>query len=48
MGEEGRPTNWTYVCRDEVPEQVWAQLITWRQPVSARQGDAIESLQNPI
>ena len=41
-GEEGVPTNHTYVCRDDVPEEIWAQLITWRQPIGARQGEAIE------
>jgi len=43
-GDEGVPTNWTYVCRDDVPENVWAELITWRQPISGRQAEAIESM----
>jgi hypothetical protein len=41
-GDEGAPTTDAFVCRDDVPEQYWAMLITWRQPVSARQGEAIE------
>ena len=42
-GDEGTPSaEGVYVCRDNVPEQVWAQLVTWRQPVSARQVEAIE------
>src|ERR671932_206015 len=43
-GDEGPPTNHTYVCRDDVPEQVWSLLITWQQPVSRAQGEAIESI----
>lgn len=42
-GDEAPPTDWTYVCRDDVPEQVWARLVTWRQPVSADQAEAIEA-----
>jgi hypothetical protein len=41
-GEEGVPTSGVFVCRDDVPEQFWAQLITWRQPVGARQAEAID------
>jgi hypothetical protein len=40
--DDGPPTSGVYVCRDDVPEQFWAQLITWRQPVGARQGEAID------
>ena len=40
-GEEGVPTSGVFVCHDDVPEQYWAQLITWRQPVGARQAEAI-------
>lgn len=39
-GDE-RPTDHTYVARNEVTEPAWAQLITWRQPISADQGDAL-------
>lgn len=42
-GDEGFIADHTYVCRDEVMEDVWAQLITWRQPVSRDQMDAIEA-----
>jgi|SRR5947209_7391785 len=41
-GDQGPPTNGVFVCRADVPEQYWAQLITWRQPVGVRQGEAIE------
>jgi hypothetical protein len=42
LGDEGPPTNFTYVCRDDVPEQVWAQLVTWKQPPSEAQAQAID------
>jgi hypothetical protein len=41
-GDEGPPTSGVFVRRDDVPEQFWAQLITWRQPVSASQAEAID------
>ena len=41
-GTEGWITDHTYVRRDDVPEEIWAQLITWRQPISGDQGRAIE------
>lgn len=40
-GDEGSPANYTYVVRSEVPEEVWAKLITWGQPMDAAQGEAI-------
>ena len=40
-GDEAWPADYTYVCRTEVPEQVWAKLVTWRQPAEARDGDSI-------
>ncbi|HLH25168.1 MAG TPA: hypothetical protein VK066_21820 [Chloroflexota bacterium] len=40
-GDEHRPTDHTYVCRRETPERAWAQLVTWRQPVSADEGQAL-------
>ena len=43
-GDEGPPTDHTYVCRSEVPERAWAQLITWQQPVSESQGETIARL----
>ena len=41
-GDEGTPSDYTYVSRAEVPEQVWARLATWRQPISEDQGRAID------
>jgi hypothetical protein len=43
-GDEAPPTDHTYACRDEVPEQVWAKLATWQQPISESQAQAIEGL----
>ena len=43
-GDEGTPSDYTYVSRAEVPEQVWAQLATWRQPVSDDQARAIDQV----
>lgn len=42
-GDEGQPTDRTYVRHSDVPEEIWAQLITWRQPVSEAQFDAIDA-----
>ena len=42
-GDEGFIADHTYVCRDEVMEDVWSQLITWRQPISEDQAAAIEA-----
>jgi hypothetical protein len=41
-GDEHRPLDRTYVRRADVPEQVWAQLVTWKQLVSEEQGQAID------
>jgi hypothetical protein len=41
-GREHRIADHTYVSRDDVLEDAWAQLITWKQPVSADQAEAIE------
>jgi hypothetical protein len=41
-GDEGVPSDYTYVCESDVPAEIWAQLITWRQPVDASQGDALQ------
>lgn len=43
-GDEGQTTDHTYVSRGEVPEQVWARLITWRQPMTADQAESIEAI----
>lgn len=42
-GGERPPTDHTYACRDEVPEDVWVKLATWRQPVSENQAQALET-----
>lgn len=42
-GDEAPPTDRTYACRRDVPERVWAQLVTWRQPVSSDQGRALDA-----
>ena len=41
-GAEGPISNFTYTSRDEVPEEVWAKLITWRQMPSDHQAQALE------
>jgi hypothetical protein len=41
-GDEERPTHRAYVRRVDVPEGIWAQLITWKQPVSEAEAEAIE------
>ncbi|MBI3968872.1 MAG: hypothetical protein HY329_24810 [Chloroflexi bacterium] len=41
-GDEAPISDHTYACRDEVTENAWAQLVTWRQPISADQGEAIQ------
>lgn len=43
-GDEGPPTNHTYIYRSQATEPAWAQLVTWRQPISEDQGEAIERL----
>src|SRR5437870_1571080 len=40
-GDERPPTDHTYTCRTDVPEEVWAKLATWRQPVSPNQIQAL-------
>ena len=41
-GTEGWITDHTYVSREDVPERIWAQLVTWKQPISEDQGEAIQ------
>lgn len=36
-----RSTDRSYVRHRDVPEEVWAKVITWRQPVSESQGASI-------
>jgi len=40
-GEEGPITDHTYVCRAETTEDVWSQLVTWRQSIDRDQAEAI-------
>jgi hypothetical protein len=40
-GEEEAPKDWTYVAQSQTPPEVWALLITWRQPVDEAQGEAL-------
>jgi hypothetical protein len=42
-GDEKPPIDRTYACRTEVTERAWAQLVTWRQPVTADQAAALEA-----
>ncbi len=47
-GEEAPPKDHTYACRAELPERVWAQLVTWRQLVSQDQGQALQASVNEL
>jgi hypothetical protein len=47
-GDEGPPTDYTYVSRAEASERAWAQLVTWRQLISADQGEQIDRLQRDL
>jgi len=47
-GDEGTPADYTYACMSDVPEEIWALLVTWRQPVSEDQGDVIASVQEHL
>jgi len=40
-GDEQPPKDWTYVAQSEIPPEVWAMLVTWRQPVNEAQGDSL-------
>ncbi len=40
-GDAGRPTDHSYVRRLDVPIEIWTELITWRQPVDASQGESL-------
>jgi cold shock CspA family protein len=40
-GDEGAPTNYTYVCRSQVAAPAWLRLITWQQPIDESQADAL-------
>jgi hypothetical protein len=41
--DTGPTTDHTYVCRRDVPEDVWIKLITWRQPISPDQAEALSA-----
>jgi hypothetical protein len=43
-GDEGQPSDYTYAVRSETSERAWAQLVTWRQPISQSQGEQIQRL----
>ena len=47
-GDEGIPSDYTYACMSDVPEEIWALLVTWRQPISEDQGDVIASVQEHL
>lgn len=40
-GDEGTPSDYTYVARGEATEGAWTRLITWRQPLSDDQAEAL-------
>lgn len=41
-GAEGHPGDHPYVSRDAASEDAWTQLITWRQPLSDDQAEALQ------
>ncbi len=41
-GAEERPGDHTYVSRTDASEDAWTQLVTWRQPLSDDQAEAIQ------
>ncbi len=43
-GERVRPET-PYVRMRDVPEWVWAPLVTWKQPISAAQGEELQALE---
>jgi hypothetical protein len=47
-GDEGFPTDHTYVCRNQTTERAWAQLITWRRPIGESEGQQIEYLRREL
>ncbi len=42
-GDEGTPTDHTYVARSEASVRAWQRLITWRQPLSDDQAEALQA-----
>lgn len=42
-GDEGRPTDQTYVNRLELPEHVWAKLVTWQRPLTRDEFEALDA-----
>jgi len=44
-GTEERSGDHTYVSRDDASEDAWTQLVTWRQPLS---DDQVEALQEQL
>ncbi len=41
-GDEVAIVNHTYTYRGPMPESIWAKLVTWKNPVTPRQGEAID------
>ena len=41
-GAEARPGDHTYVSHDDAAEDAWTQLVTWRQPLSDDQAEALQ------
>lgn len=42
-GDEGTPSNYTYGARSEASESAWTRLITWKQPLSIDQAEALQA-----
>jgi len=42
-GDEHAPTHHTYIARADVPERIWARLVTWDQLVSESQAQALDT-----
>ena len=40
-GDEGTPSDYTYVARNEVTPPAWAALLTWGQPLVGDQAEAL-------
>jgi hypothetical protein len=47
-GDEGKPSDYSYACMSDVPEEIWALLVTWRRPITEGEGDVIASVQEHL
>ncbi len=47
-GAEGPVTDRTYVARKQLTLRAWTQLITWHQPVSADQAEALSAQEQTL